>query len=496
MLMTMLTAQNEAAAVSGAPQSNLLTLRRPVPGLVGLVLLGCAWLWAGGLWAATFHVSSNGHDDGPGTPARPFATVYKAAETAQAGDEVLLHEGVYRLTQEVRPRHSGTADKWIVYRAAPGEKPVLDAEDFIKTGTDGVPPSRRQLGVFHLEDVSFVRVEGISVRNAHFAGFNVLGTKTHHIELLACRSEHSYGPGIFLRSGPEYIRVIGCEITGANDPDLRTSVERQPREAPHEALSIAWARQFEIASNLVHHCVKEGIDCKETSAHGSIHHNTVHDVKRQGLYADCWFGLLEDVEFHSNLSYSNEWGLVISAEGRGARMENVRIHHNLIHDNRASGIYFGTWGVNGPRSNIVICNNTIFHNGNARHWAGATGGIDLRASELSRIFVVNNIVFDNAAFEIATFAAPDQQDEALKAREIIIANNLTGPFHSLSSEGGSYNRPYAYRGQQTIEADPRFVNSAAGDFHLQPGSPAISAARKLLPFASEPDLGALPASKP
>ena len=444
------------------------------------------------LWAATFHVSPNGSDSGPGTSGQPFATVYKAAETAQAGDEVLLHDGVYRITREVRPRHSGTADRWIVYRAAPGEKPVIDAQDFIMAGTNGVPPSRRQLGAFHLEEVSFVRVHGLTVRNAHFAGFNVLGSKTHHIELLECRSERSYGPGIFLRSGPEHVRVMGCEITGANDPELRTAVERPPREAPHEALSIAWARHFEIASNHVHHCVKEGIDCKETSAHGTIHHNLVHDVRRQGLYVDCWFGLLEDVEFHSNTAYSNEWGLVISAEGRGARMQDVRIHHNLIHDNRASGIYFGTWGVNGPRSDIAIYHNTIVRNGHVRHWAGATGGIDLRAQDLRRIAIVNNIVFDNAAYEIATFAEPDQQTEILTASEILISNNLTGPFRNLSSEGGSYNRPYAYRGEQIIEADPKFVNPAAGDFHLQPGSPAIGAAKKLIPADTDTNLGGLP----
>jgi len=96
-----------------------------------------------------------------------------------------------------------------------------------------------------------------------------------------------------------------------------------------------------------------------------------------------------------------------------------------------------------------------------------------------------------AATEIATFAPPQERDEVLKSQEIVIANNLTGPFRDLSGEGGLYNRPYAYRGVQTIEADPKFVDPKGGDFHLQAGSLAIGAAKKLTPFDGGQDLGAI-----
>ena len=35
---------------------------------------------------------------------------------------------------------------------------------------------------------------------------------------------------------------------------------------------------------------KEGIDVKETSARGRVHHNLVHHLRRQGIYVDAWFG--------------------------------------------------------------------------------------------------------------------------------------------------------------------------------------------------------------
>jgi hypothetical protein len=270
--------------------------------------------------AATYFVSPSGDDRAAGTADKPFATVQQAAEIARAGDEVVLREGTFPIIHEIRPRHSGTAEQWIVYRAAPGATAVIDASEFTKAGPKGVPPSRLELGAFHLEGVGYIRLENLGVRDSHYVGIMVTGAQTHHIEVRGCRVDRTYGPGIFLRGGAEHCRVLGCEVTGANDQEMRVAGQRLQHEAPHEAVSIAGARFFEVASNHVHHCVKEGIDCKERSAHGVIHHNRVHDVKRQGLYVDCWFGLLEDVEFHSNISWRNEWGLAISAEGAGARM--------------------------------------------------------------------------------------------------------------------------------------------------------------------------------
>ena len=61
----------------------------------------------------------------------------------------------------------------------------------------------------------------------------------------------------------------------------------------------------------------------------------------------------------------------------------------------------------GRGRDIYIYNNTVFHNGSVKHWAGGTGGVDVRGQDLRRVFIVNNIVFDNAAYEIATFASPE-----------------------------------------------------------------------------------------
>ena len=72
-------------------------------------------------------------------------------------------------------------------------------------------------------------------------------------------------------------------------------------EPPHEALSIGGAVNFEVAYNHVYDSDKEGIDIKETSKRGKVHHNFVHNVDRQGFYVDAWFGEISDIEIFSNV---------------------------------------------------------------------------------------------------------------------------------------------------------------------------------------------------
>ena len=73
------------------------------------------------LHAAEYHVSPEGDDAHPGTKAAPLQTIQRAADLAQPGDTITVHEGVYR--ERVNPPRGGQSDaQRIVYRAAPGER--------------------------------------------------------------------------------------------------------------------------------------------------------------------------------------------------------------------------------------------------------------------------------------------------------------------------------------------------------------------------------------
>jgi hypothetical protein len=93
--------------------------------LFGLILL------AGKAFAIEIHVSQKGNDANAGMAASPFRTINKAAQVAQAGDQVIVHEGIYR--ERVDPARGGeSAAKRIVYKAAKGEKVIIKGSEVIK----------------------------------------------------------------------------------------------------------------------------------------------------------------------------------------------------------------------------------------------------------------------------------------------------------------------------------------------------------------------------
>jgi hypothetical protein len=81
--------------------------------------------------AANFHVAPSGNDDNAGTPKAPFRTIQHAADRAQPGDVITVHEGVYR--ERISPPRGGQSDtRRIVYQAAPGEKVEIKGSELVR----------------------------------------------------------------------------------------------------------------------------------------------------------------------------------------------------------------------------------------------------------------------------------------------------------------------------------------------------------------------------
>ena len=422
--------------------------------------------------AHVYYVSPSGVDAAAGDAGHPWRTIQRAAAATEAGDTVIISGGVYPISSPIRPAHSGRPGAPIVFHADPAAPAVIDASDYTATGLDA--GAFGDTGAFQIEGVSYLRIENLQLRNSHTVGFMIRGRQTQHIDLIGCKTNQTYGSGVGVWYA-RFVRVLGCEIVGANNQAMRRLSQPIVHEAPHEALSVAGAEHFEIAYNHVHHGAKEGIDVKEVSAHGVVHDNYVHNMPRQGLYTDAWFGLLEDVEFRNNFVHDCEWGMAISVEGEKARMRNVRVHHNVFTDNRGSGILFGVWGADGPRSDVSITHNTVYRNGSARHWAGAVGGIDVRSADLQRVTISNNIAVGNYAFDIATFDSSPNGAQ-LAAREIGISNNMVGKFSAgpprAAGPKGEFPLVYATAGDHPILGDPLFGNSEAADFRPRRASAA------------------------
>ena len=77
---------------------------------------------------AIYHVSKTGNDKNEGSEKLPFLTISRAASLAQAGDTVIVHEGVYR--ECVDPANGGINElSRIIYTAADGEKAVIKGSE-------------------------------------------------------------------------------------------------------------------------------------------------------------------------------------------------------------------------------------------------------------------------------------------------------------------------------------------------------------------------------
>ncbi len=82
----------------------------------------------------SIYVSKDGNDANSGTFEHPYLTISKAAGIAKAGDTIYICEGTYEET--IRPKHSGTKDKPIVFRAYENEKVVITAMQSLGNWTE------------------------------------------------------------------------------------------------------------------------------------------------------------------------------------------------------------------------------------------------------------------------------------------------------------------------------------------------------------------------
>jgi alpha-N-arabinofuranosidase len=103
---------------------------------ISLALTAALFLCATALngLAAELHVSHKGNDSNSGAANAPLRSIQRAAELAQAGDVITVHEGVYR--ERINPPRGGQSDaERIIYQAAPGEKVEIKGSEIVKNWT-------------------------------------------------------------------------------------------------------------------------------------------------------------------------------------------------------------------------------------------------------------------------------------------------------------------------------------------------------------------------
>ncbi len=383
----------------------------------------------------------------------------------QAGDTVLIMNGTYQIdthpsNKEINPVNSGNAvDGYISFEAYPGHAPVLDG------GNNMLPNG----GLITIANRDYIRVSGLTVQNVddddEGIGIYVENSRNIVIENNHVRHIDSSGIQVFSKDFRPGQPSANITITG-------NEVEDTNRGGPNEMITVSGVDGFEVAYNKVHsrHVGGgggEGIDIKEGSQNGTVHHNEVWDLNtnRPGIYLDAWDQTTRNIDVYSNVVRDiDTFGIYIGSE-RGGLLDSINIYNNLVYDNRRAGIALAdesSFSGTEPLHNINIFNNTIAYNGTDIGWYGS---IYLENPFIDNLLVANNISYENGGFQIS--------DIPVGATNVTIENNLL--FGDLGSSDN-----LRLNANLDLFGDPDFLGKY--DFNLSNLSAAIDAGdNSLLP---------------
>lgn len=415
------------------------------------ILLGAAVLWLAIQPAAarSIYVCPGGDDSNPGTPFYPYGTLQKAADAAKAGDSVYVLAGYYRQKVVINAVR-GTADKPVLFKAlgrvvlAGPDEISLDGYD-LQIGDFNVPLSSPQHpyypyyrgAVVRIENSDFVTFDGFEVRDSKWFGISAWNCRS--LSVLGCRVEDTMSSGIYILDSRKVV-VAFNEVVRACRHLFRHAVH-----GSQEFISIVNCVNFEVKYNRVHESGTwalvegnnsgvggEGIDAKEHSSNGSIHHNRVYNLSRLGIYVDAWDAKdNKNIEVYSNIVHDCLNGIAVGAEQNGT-VTGLKIYNNLLYNNHGPGVVLFSWGKNGIKRDIKIYNNTICNNKGT--------GITLGTETSENIEVFNNIAVRNGRMDFS----------AGKAVNVTTGGNI-------------------------FAKNPKFVDMARADYTLLPGSVAIDA---------------------
>ncbi|MBN2001535.1 right-handed parallel beta-helix repeat-containing protein [candidate division KSB1 bacterium] len=392
------------------------------------------------------------------TPGSAFATIQKAADLAGPSTVVHVAGGVYR--EQIKPQYSGLPGQDIVYHAEPslGDSVVIDGTGIDVSGWGGL---------FHMYRDSCIKISGFKFKYSGWAG--VFAQESGYLTIEDNKTYDTRSSGILLHH---------CHHAYVRRNDIRRAVNG----GTQECLSISHVNNFEICYNEVHDGVGlasggEGLDVKNNSYSGRVHHNYIHDLPKDydpdvhddyevGLYIDAYMSQrpdhLHDVQVYNNRIHHVGTGIAIGAEIYGD-VENVTVFNNIVYDCWYSGIEITNW-VNpsgGTKKNVYIINNTVVNCGHhVDNWPLGQGIFLGSKNPDDENFVVrNNILSRN--FESQLRARAEVRD------------NLTAEYNLIDGFRG-YDDEEIY-GDFPVIGDPLFAAPAFCDFSLLPESPAIDA---------------------
>ncbi|WP_319548763.1 right-handed parallel beta-helix repeat-containing protein [Desulfogranum marinum] len=402
----------------------------------------------------TYFVAKNGNNNSSGlTAASAWATISKVNKSRfSPGDRILFKRGDTWKEQLVIPSSGSASGGSITFGAyGTGNKPVIDGA--------GVNLSRNH-GLIRGSGKNYIIIEDIRVQNAGIG-----------------KAAENTGIGFY---GGSYITVRNCEAYNTESSGLKfntsshitvdgNEISKACRNSRSESLSLSVIDTFEVMNNTVYDGGTAagggaGIDAKDGSHDGSIHHNEVYGINgANAIYVDAYGRYTYNIEIYANYIHDTDGaGFQIGSES-GGLLKNVSVHHNVVHNALRGAIAFhNKYPASGAVQDIFIYNNTFYQNGT--NGTGQYGNIRVWDQLIDNLVIKNNIMGQNHNFHVGIHTATGPAP----SKYTVGHNVLSG---TQKNAGGFA----AVDGSNSIKSDPLFVNSSADNFRLQSGSPAKKA---------------------
>lgn|GEM_PF-1431082 len=241
-----------------------------------------------------------------------------------------------------------------------------------------------------ITNASNVIVENCYLHNSKSSGILVDGDavdRTRHIMLRNNRVQLTWDNGIYFHKGVRYGSAIGnhCSDTQyagitaiyCNDVQITNNLvhDAGPSLSDSAGIEVCAVSNYEIGSNLIYHCLFQGIEIKDSNEtaitnglggsyvrnyHGQITDNYVHDCNHPGFPAYTAAGInlfgADNTHLSGNKIERCDYGISI-----GSKNSDVFVNGgNTVRSNRSWGIQVGNSADN---FNVQIANNTIENNG-------------------------------------------------------------------------------------------------------------------------------------
>jgi hypothetical protein len=413
--------------------------------------------------ANAIHVATSGSDNGNGSALNPFRTIAKAAQTAKAGDTILVSGGTYS-EKQITPGNSGLEGKYIVFRAKPGSGTVTIKHP--ATTTDTTP-------VFNLSNRNYIWIEGFQFKDFSHGLASVYISSGQGNVIVNNRFENLGNGTVAEWNGNQIVgifngtRNVVCNNYFNNIYGDGVALNSQNSQRNLVCNNTFTAFKGKLRSWGGSYLYSRGIDVQDMSDGNNLiafNHaeNVVHHI---------WL----DRDASNNIILRN-----VGNQGTGNVFNESRCKNNVIQENIAVGMTNGYmtsyYTSTGWTEDARWINNLAYNN---------KTGFNIHKSKRDEFR--NNIAYNNTDYNIRF------SDAALKNGPHIFRNNLwyssaktnsiyLGGIPQATESGGA-----TYAGSTTSVAnfqstvgesgghsvDPRFVSSA--DFTLQSNSPAKKA---------------------